>query len=434
MRLGAFILLVPITTAFPSISSAQIWLSSFRHTTKNFIDNPLRRSTIPQFILDTQHPWIVTNKRRLEQLPNSGVFLCSLPNMAPNESNEEETLEALEIPPDLFYDLRIDGGGPSSPPGWPNPLDKLEEINTCQRALKEVKALEVDIYIYRGSYADLQMKILEPSQPSERLLTLFGDALESMTNLETLKWNIPKEDTHFFEESFKLRKLYLPSVEHLEPGPSSQYLVEMCPNLVELQNGGGHMWHHGDMPDNRNWGLMLVQAAASVPKLKRFAMEGGHRGWTPELLFEVIKSMPQIESLGLLGSLGQNPVYGAPNMGDSGRLKDTLDMLSGLANLTHLDLPSSSDLGLGFDGGPGCGNFYDGKEGQLYLREVIREGAEATELGGDIVVANLPHLTSFTIGGQSPCVDGGIGNLTWPWTGRMDEWLRAEVPIDDSTE
>ncbi|PQE18690.1 hypothetical protein CJF30_00009687 [Rutstroemia sp. NJR-2017a BBW] len=410
MRLGAFILLLPITTAFPSISSAQIWLSSFRDTAKNFIDNPLRRSTIPQFILDTQHPWIVTNQRRLEQLPNSGVFLCSLPNMAPKESNEKEALEAFEIPPDLFHDLRIGTGG------WPDTFHRLEEINICQRALKEVRTLVVSIYIYRGSYADLQMKILEPSQPPEQLLTLFGDVLESMTNLETLKWNVPKEDTHFFEESFKLRKLYLPSVEHLEPGPSCQYL-----------------WNHGYMPDNRNWGLMLVQAAASVPKLKRFAMEGGHDGWTPELVFEVIKSMPQIESLGLLGSLGQYPVY-AMSMGDSGRLKDTLDMLSELANLTHLDLPPSAFLGLGFDGGPGCGNAYYGKKGQLYLRQVIREGAEATELGGNIIVANLPHLTSFTIGGESPCVDGGIGNLTWPWTGRMDEWLEADVPIDDSTE
>ncbi|PQE15478.1 hypothetical protein CJF32_00006840 [Rutstroemia sp. NJR-2017a WRK4] len=347
--------------------------------------------------------------------------------MASKESNERETLEALEIPPDLFYNLRLGTGG------WPDAFHRLEEIKTCQRALKEVRTLVVSIYIYRGSEADLQTKLLEPSQPPEQLLTLFGDILESMTNLETLKWNVPKEDTRFFEESFKLRKLYLPSVEHLEPGPSSQYLVEMCPNLVELQNGGGLSWNRGYMPDNRNWGLMLVQAAATVPKLKRFAMEGGHDGWTPELIFEVVKSMPQLESLGLLGSLGPYPVY-AMSMGDSGRLKDALDMLSGLANLSHLDLPPSAYLDLGFDGGPGCGNAYDGKEGQLYLREVIKEGAEATELGGNIIVATLPHLTSFTIGGESPCVDGGIGNLTWPWTGRMDEWLEAEVPIDDSTE
>jgi hypothetical protein len=112
-------------------------------------------------------------------------------------------------------------------------------------------------------------------------------------------------------------------------------------------------------------------------------------------------------------------------------------MLTGLANLTHLDLPPSSKLGLGFDGGPWCGNAYDGKDGQYYFRQVVREGAEATELGGDIVVANLPHLASFTIGEESPRiarVDGRIVNVTWPWSGSMDEWLNVIAPIDGSSE
>jgi hypothetical protein len=108
-----------------------------------------------------------------------------------------------------------------------------------------------------------------------------------------------------------------------------------------------------------------------------------------------------------------------------------MDVLTGLENLTHLDLPESSSLGLGFDGGPWCGNAYFGKQGRIYLREVTKEGAEATEKGGDIVVANLPHLTSFTIGGMEANIthnEEGMINATWPWTGRMDEWLMEEVP------
>jgi hypothetical protein len=108
-----------------------------------------------------------------------------------------------------------------------------------------------------------------------------------------------------------------------------------------------------------------------------------------------------------------------------------MDVLTGLENLTLLDLPGSSSLGLGFDGGPGCGNVYFGKQGRIYLREVTKQGAEATEKGGDIVVANLPHLTSFTIGGMEANItrnEEGMINATWPWTGRMDEWLMEEVP------
>jgi hypothetical protein len=108
-----------------------------------------------------------------------------------------------------------------------------------------------------------------------------------------------------------------------------------------------------------------------------------------------------------------------------------MDVLTRLENLTHLDLPKSSSLGLGFNGGPGCGNVYFGKNGRIYRRQITGEGAEATEKGGEIVVANLPHLTSFTIGGRKANITRtkeGMVNATWAWTGRMDEWLMEVVP------
>jgi hypothetical protein len=274
--------------AFPGFASVQTWLASFQQPLKNLLDNPLRRSTVPQFILDARHPWILANQRKLERLPNAEAFLCSGPNSESKESTGKETATygvELEIPPDLFVALEIDNNRVGiSRPGWPNALERLGEMRRCPRALNQVKTLEVDIFVHEGKYVDQVLKILEPSQPPKQLLTLFGEVLESMTNLETLKWGIRKEDTHFFEEAFKARNLTLPSIKHLEPGPSSHYLVGMCPNLETLQNGGGFMWYHGYMPDNRDWGLMLIQAAASTPKLKRFAMVGGHAGWTPALV------------------------------------------------------------------------------------------------------------------------------------------------------
>jgi hypothetical protein len=254
---------------------------------KNLIDNPLRRSTVPQFILDARHPWILANQRKLERLPNAEA-ICSGPDSESNDSTgiEAEAWEAeLEILPDLFDNLEINNNRAGiSRPGRPNALERLGEIKRCQRALNQVKTLEVDIYVHREKHSNQYLKILEPSQPPEQLLILFGDALESMTNLETFEWGIRKEDTHFFEEAFKSRNLTLPSIKYLEPGPSSHYLVGMCPNLERLENGGGFMWYHGYTPDGRDWGLMLIQAAISTPKLKRFAMVGGHSGWTPSLV------------------------------------------------------------------------------------------------------------------------------------------------------
>lgn len=289
MKLATFILLLPIATALPGVSSTQIWLAVFRQNVKNFIDNPLRRSTVPQFILDTRHPWILANQRKLERLPNVAAFLCSGPDSESNYPRWTETKplgEELEIPSDLFDSLEINNNRAGiSRPGWPNAFERLGEMKQCPRALKQVKTLEIDIYVHLNTaYREDYLQIFEPSQPPQQLLTLFADVLESMTNLETLKWGLPTEYTHFFEEAFKSRNLTLPSIKHLEPGPSSHYLVAMCPNLERLENGGGISWYHGYMPDDRDWGLMLIQAAVSTPKLKRFAMVAGHNGWDPPLV------------------------------------------------------------------------------------------------------------------------------------------------------
>jgi hypothetical protein len=299
VKLGVLVLLVtPTAMAFPGLSTAQIWLASFQQPIMNLIDNPLRRSTIPQFVLDTKHPWILANKRKLERRPNAEAILCSGLDAAPNGSNGKETeiyREEVEIPSDLFENLEIDNNrGGISRPGWPNALERLGEMQRCPRALKQVETLNVDIYVHSGPYSNQYLRALEPSQPSEQLLTLFGDVLEAMSNLQTLKWGIGKEYTHFFEEAFTSRNLSLPSIKHLEPGPSSQYLVSMCPNLERLENGGSFNWYHGYMPDNRDWQLMLVQAAASTPKLKWFAMVGGHKGWNPFLVSGMsFSSQPQ---------------------------------------------------------------------------------------------------------------------------------------------
>lgn len=62
-----------------------------------------------------------------------------------------------------------------------------------------------------------------------------------------------------------------------------------------------------------------------------------------------------------------------------------------------------------------------------------RQDTHVVEIGGDMVVESLPHLHSFSIGWKTPNVtrsDGKIVNVTWPWTGRLEEWSWEEVPED----
>jgi len=114
-----------------------------------------------------------------------------------------------------------------------------------------------------------------------------------------------------------------------------------------------------------------------------------------------------------------------------------LDILTRLKRLAHLDLSDPLDLGLGYNIGPICGNFYDGMSGEMIRREDLRETAEGIEQAGNMVVANLPLLTSFTIGGGNPNItrtERGMVSATWPWTGRMDKWLMEEVPDPDAED
>jgi hypothetical protein len=277
MRLPLLTLLLPIAIAF-GFSSAQTWLASFQQPLRNIIDNPLRQSTVPQFLLDSGHPWILAHQPQLERLPNAEAFLCT--GLVDNRAE-------LEIPPDLFDRLEVNNNRYGiSRPGWPNALERFTEISKCPRALEQVQELEIYIYVHESPYSELANRLLEPSLPSSQLISLLGDALESMNSLKYLKYHISKEHTHLFGKEFRGRKLTLPSVKHLEPGPWSHYLVRMCPNLKTITSGSE--WYNGHLPDNPGhrfqWGFELIQSTASTPKLKRFSMEGRHDDWSPELV------------------------------------------------------------------------------------------------------------------------------------------------------
>ncbi|KAI1326936.1 hypothetical protein F5Y16DRAFT_373233 [Xylariaceae sp. FL0255] len=152
--------------------------------------------------------------------------------------------------------------------------------------------------------------------------------------------------------------------------------------------------------------------------------------------------MPSLEYLGLLGSLsdvGSLLGVGRYHYDDvpDNTLRNLLESLRELQNLTQLDLAPASELGLGFDGGSPCGNAYYGPGGREYSRQVDKEWAEAVERGTAIVIQTLPQLESFNIGEQSPSLtryDNGTIQATFPWTGRLDEWAWEATPEPDNDD
>lgn len=106
-----------------------------------------------------------------------------------------------------------------------------------------------------------------------------------------------------------------------------------------------------------------------------------------------------------------------------------LNVLARFPNLENLQLPSSHYLELGYDGGPGCGNAYDGPDGRAYGRYVAQKYAEATELATNMTLSTMPHLKSLSIGENRANItvnSRGQPGVTWPWTGRMVEWTYEE--------
>ncbi|KAF6830251.1 hypothetical protein CMUS01_07832 [Colletotrichum musicola] len=101
-----------------------------------------------------------------------------------------------------------------------------------------------------------------------------------------------------------------------------------------------------------------------------------------------------------------------------------------MPKLKKLYLPYSSELDLGLDGGPLCGNMFDGEDGERLRIQMAMESIEAMERAGEIVRAALPGLKGVKVGNSygNFTTDGEGRNVTvWPWSGgRVEEWINGD--------
>ena len=109
-----------------------------------------------------------------------------------------------------------------------------------------------------------------------------------------------------------------------------------------------------------------------------------------------------------------------------------LDVIAKHPNIKQLHLPDLEDLGMNYDGGPACGNAYMGASGREFLRRLDRRYAETADLAGETVMMKLPWLEELSFGALKPLHIGRneeeeYPTLTWPWTGRLEEWLGPAV-------
>jgi hypothetical protein len=253
-------------------------------------------STIPRFILDTDHPWLEDNRQWLSKYPDVKDALCDKSSAlwaAPEAAHKA-------IPADLFANLTIDNNKVGvSRLGWTNAVDRLREMRDCEAALQDAKYLKLDIYVHDSEYSTFN----EDTMPPAELPHLFADVLSMMPNLERLDWGVSGKSTKLFESAFAERNLVLPSIKHLRPGGHSEYLLPRCPNVEILEAGGYfHHWSWNEhIPELRDVDPReaLVAAMAGLP----LSSLEFHGTWDPDRLERILAAVPQLAKLKMEGEL-----------------------------------------------------------------------------------------------------------------------------------
>lgn len=198
-----------------------------------------QHSSIPQFILDTEHPWIIKHQSVLERLPDVESFFYSPPGTkyrtptsqlqhhgasARPATTGDELDPHLEVPADLFTTLIIDNRySYIRRAGWPNDRRRLLELQRCPAAaLARVHSFDVKVWVHGGVHTaseDLQAEEWQDLEgpAGDELLDLFASVLTAMTGLERLRWAmLPEFAQRIREGPVGGCGLWLPSVSRLE--------------------------------------------------------------------------------------------------------------------------------------------------------------------------------------------------------------------------
>ncbi|KAK1635017.1 hypothetical protein BDP81DRAFT_430668 [Colletotrichum phormii] len=154
-------------------------------------------SRVPQFVLDTGHPWLTTHAHELSRLPDVTSFICTLSaddaysqDGVTYGKESSDVREGLEVPADLFHRLEINNYRAGvSRYGWKNFRNKLKEIKACPRALAEVRDLTVELrwQTLGDTWDHPAAKSTPPPKP---VPALFSEVMGKMKNLSTVDWLI----------------------------------------------------------------------------------------------------------------------------------------------------------------------------------------------------------------------------------------------------
>ncbi|KAL0933341.1 uncharacterized protein CTRU02_212304 [Colletotrichum truncatum] len=351
---------------------------------------------VPDFVVQANHPWYAAHADELSKLDDPTSFLCSLADEAVGDDRAPPDHD-LVIPHDFFHRLVIDTCRlRSGAENWHDVRNRLLEMKGCPRAVAQVRELEVDV-----------KHSIDPALPPSGLASVFADVMGSMKGLRKLYWNVPGwEENQVFKEGFARTGTHLASLKELSANPPAFWLVDAAPGLymIEASNGEPRVITEGNTGWIVDCVVQWMDTALCLEKVTRLHL--GRTNWNRTMHELIPKVFPNVEELW--------------NM--------TIAFAS-LPKLKILHLPWSGLLNLGFHPPNPWEHTYDmGYRGRLSRDDLLADAA-ASELAGQLVREEMPWVKSVYIGthlGNFTVDADGKEAITWPWTGRMDEWLREE--------
>ncbi|KAF6812252.1 hypothetical protein CSOJ01_05241 [Colletotrichum sojae] len=367
---------------------------------------------VPKFVLDAQHPWLEAHAGELAALDDPTSLLCT-PLKVDIASSDPKSIECghgfesrglsgEDVPGDFFKRLEIDNNRYRIDRlGWDNARQRLLEMRDCPRALDEVRELKVDIWVDKRE---------GETTPPPDVPQLFAQVLGSMANLEKIDWRLREYKDDYeanlaFGEAFLGEGVRLSAAE-VTANMYATWLFDAAPSARVLEVGreywgfpkGGK--HHGYF---KTW----LRAASKLKELRGLNLGGVQ--WAAD--------MTEREHTGSV-------------LDETDASQRVVRALVAMPKLEKLHLPVSWELDLGLDGGPLCGNMFDGEDGERLRIQMAMESIEAMERAGGIVRAELPGLKGVQVGNSygNFTTDGEGRNVTvWPWSGgRVEEWINGD--------
>ncbi|KAL9114648.1 MAG: hypothetical protein Q9227_001326 [Pyrenula ochraceoflavens] len=341
-------------------------------------------------------PWDVINSvcNYVDDAPHDDRGLNPIGNLA----KVNKYLRDVSVP-QLFKTVSVRGD-------WNYAFQRLEEMRYCPALTTYTKTFKFDLFVDSD----------EP--PPHKLPSALAETLGRLSNLEKFVLRIPDQHSEVFEVAMK--DVRLPNVHTLVVGPFCEYAISLCPNTTTLSTNGW-AWRHSDRGGwQQNQTMRLIRAAAAAEKLTDFNIDGTFEECHLEAILE---NTPQITHLGTVGGDFDSSIH------------SYLPALSKFENLTHLYLSDASQMGVGWDGGPWCGNAYMGPGGDELLRQVQADGREAEAKVANLVFPEIPGLKELWIGDGTKVQvvrdqDGGMKDVVFDRSESRDKVPRkvAEDP------